>query len=547
MIRSSILILVLFFVSLSGITFGQNICPNPGFEQLSGCPSGSGEINLSTPWTDAGTPADLFSFCHVNGATPGCNDVGVPSNFAGNSAAHGGSTYAGFYTKKSTANERTYIQAPLTTTLANGQLYKITAFFKRSSASKFATNRIGISFSTGPLSQTGGQFIPVTPQAELTSVVADTGNWTELKSYYTGTGLEDQLVIGNFRNDAATTAFNFTVPAPSCAAFNGAAFYYVDDVSVIAVNEQLNVTGDTLICIGESTTLTGITNTEGWWSLLSAPADTIPAINNSITVSPAITTSYLWHGIQKTYTVTVSVAASPVITLPADTIICDETSVLLDATNISSSYLWSTGATTPQIQAADSGLYIVTVNNGFCEVRDSFLLEVLASPDVFLGGTATICSDNEEFVTLNAGPGISYLWLPTGDTTSVLLVTEPGIYSVEVTHANGCNKSDSITISEMCTETLFVPGAFTPNSDGKNDLFYADGTNILNFEIIIFNRWGQQVFASESLGIQGAWNGKDGQTPVPAGLYSYIIHYDALKTNGKLKKETNSGYFILFR
>ncbi len=349
------------------------------------------------------------------------------------------------------------------------------------------------------------------------------------------------------RTSAATAAFNFTVPAPSCAAFTGAAFYYVDDVSVSAINEQLNVTGDTLICSGESTTLTGITNTEGWWSLLSTPTDTIQSINNSITISPAITTTYLWNGIQTTYAVTVSVSSPPDISLPADTTICDEASILLDATNTSSTYLWSTGATTPQIKAAESGIYVVTVNNGFCVARDTFQLEVLTSPDVYLGGTAIICTDNDEFVTLNAGPGTSYFWLPGGDTTSTLTVTEPGMYSVLVSHANGCNKSDSIIISEVCTETLFVPGAFTPNSDGKNDLFYADGTNILNFEIIIFNRWGQQVFSSESLGIQGAWNGKDGQTPVPAGLYSYMIYYDALKTNGKLKKETKSGYFVLFR
>ncbi|MBK8416362.1 MAG: hypothetical protein IPL22_18750 [Bacteroidetes bacterium] len=67
----------------------QNLCPNPGFEQLSGCPAGPKEITLAQPWVATGDTADLFSFCHVNGTTPGCNDVSVPVNFAGQAPAHG--------------------------------------------------------------------------------------------------------------------------------------------------------------------------------------------------------------------------------------------------------------------------------------------------------------------------------------------------------------------------------------------------------------------------------------------------------------------------
>ncbi len=538
--------LVLFFLSFLKC-YAQNICPNPGFEQLSGCPNGTGEINLAPPWTDAGIPSDLFSFCHVNGTPPGCNDVSVPDNFAGSSTAHGGSTYAGIFTKKSAANQRTYLQVPLSSAMASGQLYKITAHFRRSSGSRYATNRLGIAFSTGPLAQGGGSNIPVTPQAEITDVVADVTNWTELKAYYTGTGLEDQLIIGNFRNDAATTAFNFSVPLPSCAAMTDAAFYYVDDITVTPVTEMLSVTGDTLICTGQSAMLTGITNTEGWWSLATAPFDTIPDLNNSITVSPSVATTYIWNGIQSTYSVTVSVSAPPLVMLPSDTTVCQGTVILLDVTNTLSTYQWSTGAFTPAIFVADSGQYSVTVNNGFCAVTDTFLLFVKTTPVVYLGESAVVCSDNDESVTLYGGPGTSYSWQPSGDTTAALTITIPGIYSVQVTHANGCTRADTIIVAEVCTETLFVPGAFTPNKDGKNDLFYADGTNILNYEIIIFNRWGETVFVSERLGISGGWNGEDNGTPTPAGLYCYTLNYDALKTNGKLRKETRSGYFILFR
>src|SRR4030095_10682288 len=141
------IVIFLLFILNSRIQ-GQNLCPNPGFEQLSGCPTGQGEIDLAFPWTDAGSPGELFSVCHVNNIPPQCSDVGVPLNFAGYSSAHGGSAYAGFYTKKNTANHRTYVQETLLSPLLNGQLYKVSAFFKRSSNSKYETNRIGVAFAT---------------------------------------------------------------------------------------------------------------------------------------------------------------------------------------------------------------------------------------------------------------------------------------------------------------------------------------------------------------------------------------------------------------
>ena len=526
---------------------GQNLCPNGGFEQLSGCPTGPGEISLALPWMDAGMPADLFSFCHVNGTPQGCNDVSVPVNFAGYSSAFTGSSYAGFYTKKKFANQRTYIQAPLTSTLTSGQLYKITAHFKRSSHSKYATNRIGISFSTGPLSQPGAQFIPITPQAELTTVVADTSNWTPLSCYYTGSGLEDHIVIGNFRSDGGTTFYNFAITTPPCAAFDSSAYYYVDDISVTPLTEQISASGDTMICPGQSTVLTGVTNTSGWWSLQSNPTDTIPATNNAISVNPIVNTTYLWHGYQSTYALTVSISSPPLVSLPSDTIICQGQTFLLEVIDTNSTYLWSDGSTASQLSVSDSGIYVVTVSNDYCAARDTFVLGVLTSPDVELIETAVVCSDNNETVTLDAGTGSGYYWTPGGDTTSTIIISEAGTYAVVVTQANGCTKTDTVVVVELCRETLYIPGAFTPNGDSKNDVFFADGTNILKYEIIIFNRWGQPVFSSDRLGSSGGWNGKDGTSDATQGLYCYLIDYEIAKDGGKTKIERKSGYFILLR
>jgi gliding motility-associated-like protein len=139
------------------------------------------------------------------------------------------------------------------------------------------------------------------------------------------------------------------------------------------------------------------------------------------------------------------------------------------------------------------------------------------------------------------------IWYPGGETTQELVIIDPGIYSVIVTHVDGCTKTDSLIVIESCPETLFIPGAFTPNADGKNDTYYAQGTNVTNFKIIIFNRWGQALHTTTKLGFDGNWNGTFEGKDAPTGVYTYLIAYDAIKSAGKFTKETKAGYFALIR
>jgi gliding motility-associated-like protein len=525
----------------------QNYCPNPGFEQLSACPSGAGNLGLASPWITPGAATDLFSFCHANSIPPGCSSVGVPENFAGYSPAHTGSSYAGVYTKMALPNHRTYVQAPLTAPMVAGQLYKVSAFFRRSGASRFATNRLGASFSTAALAQSSGLTIPVTPQVELNTVIADTSSWTPFSSYYTAVGGEAYITIGNFRNDAATTSYTFMNTAVACSSMDSSAFYYIDDITVTKITETLSVTGDTMICTGETTTITGITNTSGWWSLASDPTDTIVSSNNTITVNPMNTTTYLWNGAQGSFVVTVNVSSAPVAQLPLDTIICEGSSLILNGSGAGYAYSWSTGDTTASIAVSDSGQYVLSVNNGSCSARDTFVLSIIPTPEIALPATATVCENNSQFPFLDAGPGISYYWTPGGDTTQILEPESTGIYTVTVTHNSGCTRTASVSVTESCPETLFLPNAFTPNGDGKNDIYYGFGSNIFNYKILIYNRWGQLLFSSANTGINSGWDGRFEDNPLPSGVYTYLVSYEALKPNGKKKSERLTGYFLLYR
>ncbi|HXP49563.1 MAG TPA: PKD domain-containing protein, partial [Bacteroidia bacterium] len=110
---------------------------------------------------------------------------------------------------------------------------------------------------------------------------------------------------------------------------------------------------------------------------------------------------------------------------------------------------------------------------------------------------------------------INWFWQFGDGTDSVGLVRNPqhtygdtGSYCVnlEVTNFHGC-----VTDTTECLEiepffVIYVPNAFTPNSNGVNDVFTAKGVGILQYQMWIFDRWGQQIYTTTD--IYGGWDGK---------------------------------------
>ena len=76
---------------------------------------------------------------------------------------------------------------------------------------------------------------------------------------------------------------------------------------------------------------------------------------------------------------------------------------------------------------------------------------------------------------------------------------------------------------------VYVPNIFTPNSDGKNDVFLPEiqFVDIGNFKMVIFDRWGSQIF--EVLDATTGWDGLIDGTPAPTGGYVYFISFTTPK------------------
>ncbi len=144
------------------------------------------------------------------------------------------------------------------------------------------------------------------------------------------------------------------------------------------------------------------------------------------------------------------------------------------------------------------------------------------------------------YSTIPVGPineFVNYQW-STGETTPVIRVMNAGIYTLMATDVNGCIGMDSIIIKDSaCPQYLYLPTAFTPNADGRNDLFrpkFAGAT--VYFKFTIYDRWGKRVF--ESSDPTRGWDGTIGGRPQPTGTYVWVCSYRFFKRTEEVQKGT---------
>lgn len=82
------------------------------------------------------------------------------------------------------------------------------------------------------------------------------------------------------------------------------------------------------------------------------------------------------------------------------------------------------------------------------------------------------------------------------------------------------------------TSEIFIPKSFSPDADGVNDVFKIHSRNILDFEMLVFNQWGEFVFKTNDIDIE--WDGTLNNQPIRKGAYVYVIKLKTL--NGANQK-----------
>ena len=138
---------------------------------------------------------------------------------------------------------------------------------------------------------------------------------------------------------------------------------------------------------------------------------------------------------------------------------------------------------------------------------------ILDDPHPDLGVQNELCT--KDSLVLNAGNYDSFLW-QDGSTLPSFTVRQSGSYSVTAVNACGSGTA-SVLIKEVSCEIVF-PSAFTPDKNGKNDIFKAlHVRDPKGYHLAVFNRWGQKIF--ETTDFEKGWDGTVKGKPASTGLY----------------------------
>lgn len=220
------------------------------------------------------------------------------------------------------------------------------------------------------------------------------------------------------------------------------------------------------------------------------------------------------------------------------------------------------GAAGATLNRTDAGTYRVRVSKATCSADASIQIIKAPLPQGQLVDRVIICADKDNQdpatnqVDLNPGSFVTYNWfkegLSLGYTRRILNVTSPGTYKVDLTNSFGCSNSDQTEVLNECIPKIVGPNAFRPGSNvqfgsNSNREFFVYSFFVTdNFEIAIFNRWGELVYESKDRNFK--WNGgynNNGGQPLPGGTYSYIIRYQSSFRPQDGIKEQRGGVVLL--
>jgi gliding motility-associated-like protein len=343
----------------------------------------------------------------------------------------------------------------------------------------------------------------------------------------------------------------------------------IEPITVNVVNEvTLLALNDTTICRTDNATLN--LNTDAlYFAWTSTPASTIttPSIRNPIIFpTDPITTYHVKASISnkcfKEKDIVVKTVPYPVPVVSTNAPICFGKDAQLNASG-GSSYLWSPATylnnvniANPQVLKPQKTItYTVTVRDTLgCPKPVSKPITVEVIKIIANAGPSDTSIVLGQPLLLNATSNttgiVDYFWTTPNTWLSDININNPIAnplnnitYKVIVTNSIGCESSDTINVKVFfLPPDIYVPSAFTPSPDGKNDLFRPIPLGIKSLDLFsVYSRWGELLYTTNK--INAGWDGKyKGKTQDPG---TYV--WQANATDYKNKKIFKKGTVILIR
>jgi gliding motility-associated-like protein len=310
---------------------------------------------------------------------------------------------------------------------------------------------------------------------------------------------------------------------------------YTDSVFVETVNSLPvpSLTNDTTICLGDQITLMAQGGTTYTWS----PSNLLVNISGGAATTNIQTTSEIHVEISNACgTVFDSITVEVIEVFPQivdDTIICPGDLATLWASG-GTDYTWTptatlttpTNDTTGARPTAPTIYEVLVANSQGCSKTLDVFVDLHSLPNVSVSGPTFVLA-GQEIDLEGTTTGITSYWenedslLCMDCYTTLVTPEETSYYYFTGIDTNGCRNTDSIEV--LIESSLYVPNSFTPNGDGVNDFFVIEAREVHDYQLYIFNRWGQLIFETEDT--QDFWDGTFKGKAVQIDSYIWKIDY----------------------
>ncbi|MGD1846356.1 MAG: gliding motility-associated C-terminal domain-containing protein [Salibacteraceae bacterium] len=389
----------------------------------------------------------------------------------------------------------------------------------------------------------GGPYCTTDPAFNL--IAADPGgNWS-------GPGITNNL-LGTF-DPAVAGAGNFTIVyafAGLCGDTDSVA------ISVLSVpNPSINPVGS--FCSNDNQTVTiTASSTTGTWSGTAVSSPTsgsfVPSALGPGTFTAIYTdTNSLGCGGSDSITISIiETPGAPTLSIGGPYCTGDPVDSLFATPNGPGSLVWYTdvaltdsvfeGSIFPTFTATQSITYYVRPSNQGC-VGPVSNITVLVEPNPIVNFTATPTIGapplQVDFTNTSVPDTVGFTWTFGDGATSNLqspthIYAANGVYTAVLANISqfGCVDTQSVNIFVFDSVQFIIPNVFTPNGDGINDVFDVQVIGATEFDVVIFNRWGNRIY--EWKNFPHYWDGfryKD-------GIYFYVVKAKGL--DGKTYEKT---------
>lgn len=366
-----------------------------------------------------------------------------------------------------------------------------------------------------------------------------------------------------FRPDTLITAPVGTYPFITAMDINGCKDT-VDVPLTIPLNDtmRLSLEQSINVCEGSSATLYPVVNDNipgnafawHWGSVNAASTIANDSVKNAV-VSPVDTSVYFLHAswglCHRFDTITANLLYKPRVKVGNDTIICFGNTALLNGRLLYASgpvnFNWHPPnfvnniylpVTFANPATAGTHLYALMVQDNYgCNFfsADTLLVTVLPRVPVFAGNDS-IAVLGEAHQLLGSG-GLQYTWAPADVLNNaaaqnpIAVLYNDTRFTLRVMDIAGCTAMDTVLIKVLKGPAYYVPTAFSPNADGRNDIFRPIPAGISSTKkFSIYNRYGTMVFET-SQWLKG-WDGRYKGQIQPPGAYIWFLN--GMDKNGKI-------------